>query len=253
MDETKEQFVYGMTNQTFQPDMVKIGWTREHPSIRAINLQTSGVPTPFNVVFVIKTPEGSKLEKIIHEHLKKYRVNSNREFFKISIDELTEILTKELTLELTLLTEIITTINKKSHHGKPYNEIKKLYEILEKEAHDFFGKLKKEKTELVIKEINNKKYVSVRTIETVSNRTCLDCHGFENKDERRIKDAYYFINQDIKIYKEWLDKIINHYDEIKEEIGIKQIRTDNKSFKEMLLYTQDRYLYKLQNDYVWEL
>jgi hypothetical protein len=252
MNENKEQYVYVMSNPSFPNDMLKIGWTREHPNIRANDLHTSGIPTPFIVEYIIITPEGSKLEKKIHEHIKKYRVNSNREFFKISKDELTEILTKDLTLELKPITEIILPNNKRNY-SKKLNEIKKLYETLEKEAHDFFGKLKKEKTELVIKEINNKKYVSVRTIETVSNRTCLDCHGFENKDERRIKDAYYFINQDIKIYKEWLDKIINHYDEIKEEIGIKQIRTDNKSFKEMLLYTQDRYLYKLQNDYVWEL
>ena len=44
MNETKEQYVYVMSNSSFPSDMLKIGYTKEHPSIRANNLHTSGIP-----------------------------------------------------------------------------------------------------------------------------------------------------------------------------------------------------------------
>ena len=68
-------------------------------------MHTSGIPTPFIVEYVIITPEGSKLEKQIHNHIKSHRVNSNREFFKISKDELSEKLINELMLELKSIVE----------------------------------------------------------------------------------------------------------------------------------------------------
>ena len=69
-----------MSNPSFPGDVLKIGWTREHPNKRANDLHTSGIPTPFIVEYVIITSEGSKLEKQIHEHIKIYRINSNRAF-----------------------------------------------------------------------------------------------------------------------------------------------------------------------------
>ena len=252
MNENKEEYVYVMSNPSFPEDMLKIGWIREHPNIRANNLHTSGIPTPFIVEFVIITPEGSKLEKQIHNHIKSHRVNSNREFFKISKDELSEKLVNELMLELKSITEINTPINTKKTNHKKVNEIKSLCEKLEKEADEFFSKLKKDKSELVITENNNKKYVSIRTIETEYNQTSLSTHGFEDNDERRIKNAYYFINRDIIQYKGWLDDLIDNYEEIKNRIGIEILRSDNKLFKEMILDTHKN-LTNLKDEYIWEL
>ena len=252
MNENKEQYVYVMSNPSFPEDMLKIGWTREHPNIRANDLHTSGVPTPFIVEFLIITPEGSKVEKIIHNHIKFYRVNSNREFFKISKEKLTEVLIKELMLELTPISEISAPINTKMSNNKKVNEIKSLCENLEKEAHEFFSKLKKDKTELVITEKNNKKFVSIRTIETDYTITSLSTHGFEDYDERHIKNAYYFINRDIIQYKEWLDDLIYNYEEIKNRIGVEKLRSDNKSFKEMILDTRNDLL-NLKSKYIWEI
>jgi hypothetical protein len=250
MNENKEQYVYVMSNPSFPADMLKIGWTREHPNIRANDLHTSGIPTPFIVEFVIITPEGSKLEKQIHNHIKSHRVNSNREFFKISKDELSEKLINDLMLELTPITDINTPINTKKTYHKKVNEIKSLYEELKKETDEFFSKLKKDKSELVITENNNKKYVSTRTIETEYNTTSLTPHGFEDNDERHIKNAYYFINRDIIQYKEWLDDLIDNYEEIKNRIGIEKLRSDNKSFKEMILDTHKDFR-NLKNEYEW--
>jgi hypothetical protein len=252
MNENKKQYVYVMSNPSFSEEMLKIGWTREHPNIRANDLHTSGLPTPFIVEFVIITPEGSKVEKIIHNHIKSYRVNSNREFFKISKEELTEILIKELMLELTPISEISAPINTKMSNNKKVNEIKSLCENLEKEAHEFFSKFKKDKTELVITEQNNKKFVSIRTLETDYNITSLSIHGFEDYDESHIKNAYYFINRDIIQYKEWLNDLIDNYEEIKNRIGVETLRSDNKSFKEMILDTHKK-LHNLRCEYEWDL
>jgi hypothetical protein len=249
MNENKEQYVYVMSNPSFPEDMLKIGWTREHPNIRANDLHTSGIPTPFIVEFVIITPEGSKVEKLIHNYIKTYRVNSNREFFKISKDELTKILVNELMLELTQITEISAPINRKNSNNKKVNEIKLLYEQVKKEADEFFGKFKKEKSKLVIKEINNKKYVYINAVEY--NQTPLHIHGFEDDDERHIKNAYYFIDRDIIQYKEWLDDLIDNYEEIKNRIGIEKLRSDNKSFKEMILDTR-KDLHNIIREYEWE-
>lgn len=85
--EQKNQYVYFMTNACYDDDVFKIGWTSRHPSNRISQLNT-GAPTPFIVDLVIVTSEGYKLEKQIHTHLTQYRIDSNREFFKISKDTL---------------------------------------------------------------------------------------------------------------------------------------------------------------------
>ena len=103
--EQKEQYVYIMSNSCYNDDVFKIGWSSKHPFHRASQLNT-GAPTPFVVESVIVTPEGCKLERQIHNHLKQYRMESNREFFKISKDMLREILINELELVLTPVEEI---------------------------------------------------------------------------------------------------------------------------------------------------
>ena len=104
--EQKDQYVYFMTNACYDDDVFKIGWTSRHPSNRISQLNT-GAPTPFIVDLVIVTSEGYKLEKRIHTHLKQYRIDSNREFFKISKDTLREIITNEMKLELTPMTDLV--------------------------------------------------------------------------------------------------------------------------------------------------
>jgi len=252
MNENNEQYVYVMSNPSFT-DLLKIGWTREHPNIRANDLNTTGIPTPFVVEHVIITQDGSKLEKQIHNHIKTYRVNTNREFFKISKEKLTEILTKELNLELIQITEINVPINTKKYYTKKINQIKELYETLEKEVYEFSDKFNKEKTELVIQKINNKKYVYIKTIQSEYNVMGFAANGFTDDEEMiYIKDTYYFTKRDIIQYKEWLDNLINNYEKIKNNIGSKTLSEDNKLFKEMILDTHKKFK-NLQNEYIWEI
>jgi len=225
-NEDKDEYVYVMSNPSFADDTLKVGYTREHPSIRANDLHTSGLPTPFYVEFVIITNSGSKLEKIIHEHIKQYRLKSNREFFKISKDTLVEILETELNLELKLINEINEP--PKKIKGKKINEIKTLFEKLDVDYNEFISKF------------NN------------GRKSALDVHGWEDDFESHIKIVCHFIEKDISTFKKWLDDLLNHYEEIKERIGVENLRKDNKSFKEMILKRQTDLNKLVRGEYTWE-
>jgi Mg2+ and Co2+ transporter CorA len=79
--------VYILENEAM-PNIVKIGYTQIGAEERAIELSKStGVPLPFDVAesFLVEKPERvERVERVIHLHLEKYRINNKREFFKIS-------------------------------------------------------------------------------------------------------------------------------------------------------------------------
>jgi hypothetical protein len=52
-DNTDKEFVYVMSNPSFEVNILKVGWSRKHPAIRASTLFTSGLPTPFVIEFII--------------------------------------------------------------------------------------------------------------------------------------------------------------------------------------------------------
>ena len=100
MNDNKTEYVYCMTNKSFSRDLVKIGWTKNNPFKRAKQLYTTGVPNPFTIEFIIKTPDGRSLETRIHSYFSRCRENNSREFFNIGVEELRTILTKKLNLIL---------------------------------------------------------------------------------------------------------------------------------------------------------
>jgi len=73
-----------MSNRSI-PDLLKIGQTKNCPTLRAVKLQTTGVPLPFEIEFAKKTIDYEKKEKTIHNLLDslKTRINPKREFFKV--------------------------------------------------------------------------------------------------------------------------------------------------------------------------
>ena len=99
-DSNGSEYVYCFSNPSYQ-DLLKIGWTRYYPTIKASALFKTCVPTPFKIEFIISTKNGIILESKIHKHLNEYRLSENREFFKISMDKLKKILIYELNLKLT--------------------------------------------------------------------------------------------------------------------------------------------------------
>jgi hypothetical protein len=82
-----DQHVYVLESISM-PEMVKIGYTKNDPTERANTLSKStGVPTPFNVVYSYSCFNGERIEKAVHKHFRKQRVNNQREFFYVNVDE----------------------------------------------------------------------------------------------------------------------------------------------------------------------
>lgn len=67
--------------------ILKVGYTTGDVIDRIRQLNTTGVPTPFEIgaTFVVNNPEDC--EKRIHLLLEKNRVNQNREFFQLSLKD----------------------------------------------------------------------------------------------------------------------------------------------------------------------
>jgi len=84
---TDKQYVYILTNETM-PGLVKIGYTKNDPSKRAkqINAAT-GVAMDFNVEWAYPCYNGLDLEQEVHRYLESFRLNKNREFFKMTVEE----------------------------------------------------------------------------------------------------------------------------------------------------------------------
>jgi hypothetical protein len=101
------EYVYCMSNKSFSTNLVKVGWTRNNPAIRANQLFTTGVPTPFVVEFMVLTAHGRDLEGRIHNHLASCRVSGSREFFNISVPDLRIVLTETFSLTLVQMPTII--------------------------------------------------------------------------------------------------------------------------------------------------
>ena len=82
-----KQYVYVLTNDTV-PGLCKIGFTKNMPDKRAkqINAAT-GVAMDFTVEYAYPCYNGHDLEQEVHGYLDSYRVNKNREFFRVTVDE----------------------------------------------------------------------------------------------------------------------------------------------------------------------
>ena len=79
-------YVYILENGSM-PGLIKIGKTARNPHERAKELSNStGVPTPFRVVFDLSSDKYEILEREVHSKLDQYRVGRNREFFRCPIE-----------------------------------------------------------------------------------------------------------------------------------------------------------------------
>jgi hypothetical protein len=66
------------------PGLVKVGYSTKDPTLRVKELDGTGIPTPFQVIYWALVNEPFAIEQSLHSHLKSYRVSEQREFFKIS-------------------------------------------------------------------------------------------------------------------------------------------------------------------------
>ena len=86
--------VYLLTNPVM-PGLVKIGMTtREDMDARMRELYSTGVPVPFECQFAcrVKKIDCAKIEKALHTAFSPQRVNANREFFRIQVEQAKAIL-----------------------------------------------------------------------------------------------------------------------------------------------------------------
>ena len=86
--------VYLLTNPVM-PGLVKIGMTtREDMDARMKELYSTGVPVPFECQFAcrVKKSDCVKIEKALHTAFEPQRINANREFFRIQVNQAKAIL-----------------------------------------------------------------------------------------------------------------------------------------------------------------
>lgn len=82
-------YIYILTNSSYENDLLKIGRTTRSPEVRAEEIynRATGIPTPFKVYFKREVLDCRKAEKLIHDRLSSYRIQSSREFFKLPANE----------------------------------------------------------------------------------------------------------------------------------------------------------------------
>ena len=92
MIKKQEGYIYCLSNPCM-PGIHKIGMTRRMPDVRAKELFTTGVASPFKIEFAKKVADFKHKEIILHNILSRYsvRVSYNREFFRISQEEVREL------------------------------------------------------------------------------------------------------------------------------------------------------------------
>ncbi|PRY79320.1 DUF4041 domain-containing protein [Alkalibacterium olivapovliticus] len=115
-------YVYIISNiGAFGEDTVKIGVTRRlNPYERIAELSSASVPFPFDIHAIIFSYEAYQLENTLHKRFDSQRINkinSRKEFFKVTIDEIKDTLEeyKDLTIDFTELPD-----------AEEYRETKKL-------------------------------------------------------------------------------------------------------------------------------
>jgi hypothetical protein len=261
----KKECVYVMSNPSYEKDVLKIGWTRKHPSERAEDLHTTSIPTGFIIEYVIVTLNGYKTEKTIHDYIKKYRINSSREFFKIPKDMLLEILTSELNLTITPIENIELEIKKKLKiHTKKIYELTSIYNPLEEDINNFLKKFQTS-NKLIINKVDNKKIVmcniptGLASHNSSTETNWIDrwrCFG--NEDESHIAIQCEFLESDLKQNKKDMNFSIEMYNSneiynrVRDTIGIKLLKSDHKYLIKMMMNTRKR-LTDLKNEYTWNI
>ena len=89
-----DQWVYVLKNSSM-PGLYKVGYTKLTPDERAKQLSNAtGVPVPYEVAWAYRCFNGELLESEVHHAMKPYRVNNQREFFRIRLGDIQEIVEK---------------------------------------------------------------------------------------------------------------------------------------------------------------
>ena len=89
-----DEWVYILSNPAM-PEMIKIGYTAKDPFSRAHQISRgTGIPLGFEVEWAYKCYKGERIESEVHKFFKQERVNKQREFFRVTIEEAKSIIEK---------------------------------------------------------------------------------------------------------------------------------------------------------------
>jgi T5orf172 domain len=98
--------IYVLVNQAM-PGLIKIGRTTD-VEIRMRQLDSSGVPLPFECFYAAEVADPDQVEHALHDAFEDHRVRRNREFFRLSPDKPKVIIRLMALKEVTPRTDIVT-------------------------------------------------------------------------------------------------------------------------------------------------
>ncbi len=87
-------YIYCLSNPSYGHNVFKIGFTERTPFERMDDLYTTGIPYPFKLEFAKEMEHSYETEQKIHRLLYDFRMNKNREFFRISFEIIKSIFDK---------------------------------------------------------------------------------------------------------------------------------------------------------------
>lgn len=120
-------FVYVLTNRAM-PGLVKIGFSTRSPEERAVELSTTGVPFPFQVAYSASVDYPAEAEAAIHAALDKRRASSEREFFRVSVEDAVRVIEEACLLGENPLSSTLNPLSQSSNANSSYQrEAQKYY------------------------------------------------------------------------------------------------------------------------------
>lgn len=88
-----QEWVYVLANPIYSGGVLKIGFTSSTPQLRKQNIDNStGVPLPFTVEYAKQCVNGRQLEQAVHRYFDKERINPNKEFFQVSLQQAIQVI-----------------------------------------------------------------------------------------------------------------------------------------------------------------
>jgi hypothetical protein len=110
------EVVYVLTNAAML-GLVKIGMTSQSDlELRLKQLYTTGVPVPFECYYACKVRSAKQVEDVLHFAFSGYRVNPNREFFRMEPEKVKAV------LELVKIEEVTNYVEKELTQNVPEND-----------------------------------------------------------------------------------------------------------------------------------
>ena len=84
-------FIYILRNNAMT-GLLKVGFSVKVPDERASELYTTGVPEPFELTYYCLVDDAKRIETEIHKGLSSYRHNNGREFFRVELADVLQLI-----------------------------------------------------------------------------------------------------------------------------------------------------------------